>query len=283
MSTEITTIIFDADHTLYTPESEEAYRAKFKFLAKETGKRPEKLRKAWDATIRDVEQTSDPGEWERKNLIAETLDRAGATPDERIISDAYSVFWESVANNTRSADGVAGMLRQLRNHGFNLAIATDEFHEPLRIKLGAALHSINVDDLFDVIITPEETGTQKPSESFYQKVLQDLNAFAGQTIMIGDSWERDLSPAEDLGLKTVLVDPDAPDDASVENDSGTSNSTSPETDDGPYPDGPAVGADTPIDGPEIAPDADASDEPSPDYRIQTVTELMRILNEVDAL
>ncbi len=252
----LTTIIFDADHTLYTPESEEAYNAKFTYLSRSTGRDTAKIRHAWEQTVKEIRQSSDPGEWERKKLIRDALERIGITPDEGTVEEAYSIFWESVANNTRSVDGVAGMLRQLRNDGFNLAIATDEFPEPLRMKLSAVLHTTEIDDLFDVIVTPQDTGKQKPSEQFYRIVMDELNVFASDTMMIGDSWVRDLAPAKKLGITTVLLDSDH--------------------------DTPGTSQEQVSDMPEVELETSAGDG-EPDHTLGSITDLIHLLNEVDAL
>ncbi|MDY6774129.1 MAG: hypothetical protein SVS85_02915 [Candidatus Nanohaloarchaea archaeon] len=48
-------VIFDADHTLYTPEVERAYRKKFEFLAAETGIERERISEAWDEAVKEAE------------------------------------------------------------------------------------------------------------------------------------------------------------------------------------------------------------------------------------
>lgn len=296
MTNELTTIIFDADHTLYTPESDAAYDAKFRFLANQTGKNVKTIRQAWEETAAAVQETDDPGEWERKRLIADTLEGVGLEPDPRVVEDAYSVFWEAVANDTHAAEGVSGMLRQLKKQGFNLAIATDEFPEPLRIKLGTVLHSTDVDDLFDIIITPRDTGTQKPSKQFYRIIMKELEVFANETIVIGDSWERDLQPAQQLGTTTVLVQNQnqtedtvqAPDDT----DDTTGTVDAPDTDDIDSADSDRhsgyhnVYTDSDWDKTQQDSEDDGehvSTTDGPAYRIDEVTELIHVLNEEDVL
>lgn len=213
-------VIFDADHTLYTPASDEAYEKKFEFLAKETGKKADGLRRAWDKIIERTEESADPGEWERKYLIEQTLEAVGAPVNDQIIEDAYSVFWETVATNTTSDDGISHLVRQLQEAGYQLAIATDEFPEPLHIKLNAVFDTINIEQFFDPIITPEDTGTQKPSKAFYRPILDAFEITADEAAMVGDSWIRDLAPAQELGMQTVLVgdsDPEGSPDAKLAN------------------------------------------------------------------
>lgn len=97
------------------------------------------------------------------------------------------------------------MLRTLHSAGYNLVIATDEFPKPLRMKLGTVLRDTDVDAFFDTIVTCRDVEKQKPSRRYYELVLDELNVPADQCVMVGDSWVRDLKPAQDLGMTTILV------------------------------------------------------------------------------
>lgn len=203
--TTVDAVIFDADHTLYTPESDRAYKQKFAFLAERTGLDQDKIRRKWEKNIERVKQTSDPGEGERRYLIERTLKNLGAPHDDELIDDAYYAFWEVVTTDMTSPDGLVAVLRKLRNDGVRMAIATDEFPEALRIKLQTVFTEDFVEETFEEIVTPRDTGTRKPSESFYTPIIDTFDTFPENTVVVGDSWERDLKPAQDLGTHTVLV------------------------------------------------------------------------------
>lgn len=205
MLRDMTTIIFDADHTLYTPVSDAAYDAKFAFLADHTPVEKEVLRRTWDRVMKQAIQSKHPGERERKQLIRETLQVADVHPDDDLIDDAYSVFWETVARDTKPNGSIRRTIRRLRDAGFSLAVATDEYPEPVRIKLNTVFQSTHIDSVFDIIVTPLDTGTYKPSERFYTTILEKLDAEMSQTVVVGDSWGRDLQPAAKMGATTILV------------------------------------------------------------------------------
>lgn len=201
----IKTVIFDADHTLYTPHSEKAYDAKFEFLSEATGKKKAALRRSWERLVEQKMQTRDPGEWERKRMIKETLKDVGASLDERVIDEAYTLFWETVVDNVEHPDGVGTMLRNLQNNGFRIALATDEFPEPVRMKLGAVLRTQDIESFFDVVVTCRDVGKQKPSQQYYELIVEETGVLPDECMVVGDSWIRDLQPAKKLGMTTVLV------------------------------------------------------------------------------
>jgi len=59
---------------------------------------------------------------------------------------------------------------------------------------------------FAEIFTPRETKTLKPDPKAFLVVLNKLKVKPEEVLMVGDEVERDLIPAQKLGMKTVLVD-----------------------------------------------------------------------------
>lgn len=59
---------------------------------------------------------------------------------------------------------------------------------------------------FARIFTPKETGATKPDLKVFLTVLEKLKMKAENVLMIGDDIERDLVPAQKIGMKTVLID-----------------------------------------------------------------------------
>ncbi|MDY6774130.1 MAG: HAD family hydrolase [Candidatus Nanohaloarchaea archaeon] len=131
------------------------------------------------------------------------LERAGAEPTERLVEEAYDLFWDTVLEDLVFEEGLPGMLERLDRKFEILAIATDELPGALEMKLSTVFHE--PEEIFDDFVTPKEVDEMKPSESFYRKILENHGIEPGEAVMVGDSWERDLEPAQDLGMVTVLV------------------------------------------------------------------------------
>jgi len=64
------------------------------------------------------------------------------------------------------------------------------------------LRYINLDDLFDTVVTFDDTGEWKPSPKPFELALKRLKLAPEETIMIGDWVERDLVGAKQLGMIT---------------------------------------------------------------------------------
>ena len=61
--------------------------------------------------------------------------------------------------------------------------------------------------LFDPIVTSYGEGVAKPDPEIYQRLLQKLDVPAEQCLFIDDI-ERNLLPAQQLGMKTILFTSD---------------------------------------------------------------------------
>jgi len=55
-------------------------------------------------------------------------------------------------------------------------------------------------DLFRVVITSEEMGVEKPERLGFEEALSRLGVSAADTVMIGDSFEKDMRGAAQLGI-----------------------------------------------------------------------------------
>lgn len=199
-------VVFDADHTLYTPKTEKAYERKFAYLAQHVSADVNAIKDAWEATLEQVKDSLDPEKRRRKQVIRQMLDRLDVSYDTETVDTAYSIFWEEVATGLVYEDDVSQVLRDLKEDGVQLAIATDEFPDALLMKLDTVLDA-DPDDVFDMIVTPEDVDTMKPSIAYYTTLLDAFDVPAEHAVMVGDSWERDLAPAQEQGMVTVLLNP----------------------------------------------------------------------------
>ena len=67
------------------------------------------------------------------------------------------------------------------------------------------LVALGIHNLFDVVVTFEDTGKQKPDPAPFQRALEFLRIEAGDALMVGDWAERDMTGAARLGIGTVFA------------------------------------------------------------------------------
>ena len=82
-----------------------------------------------------------------------------------------------------------------------MAIVTNENLRSQVIKLNAL---DGVDALFNVMVTSEELGVEKPDPALLRYALARLKVDASDTLVVGDSFDHDIKPALVAGCRVVL-------------------------------------------------------------------------------
>ena len=77
-------------------------------------------------------------------------------------------------------------------------------------QIHGALARVNLDQYFDKIYCFGNTGQRKPSAAFYKFILDDLKVQPAEALMIGDSFEKDVLAANQVGIAAVWFNPSTP-------------------------------------------------------------------------
>ena len=57
----------------------------------------------------------------------------------------------------------------------------------------------------DFMVTSEEVGFKKPSKEIFQEAIRRAQAEPSEAVYVGDSWESDIVPSHNVGMKTVWL------------------------------------------------------------------------------
>ena len=98
-------------------------------------------------------------------------------------------------------DDTLPTLEALRDLGIPLALVTDADTHHARGRLRKA----GLEKFFPVIVTPDQTGSRKPSHCQFLSALDQLQVTAAEALMVGDSLRRDICPCNELGLVTAYA------------------------------------------------------------------------------
>ena len=66
----------------------------------------------------------------------------------------------------------------------------------------------SIPELRHFTVFPPEAGIQKPNSAAFMAVLKKMKAKPEETLMVGDTLENDILPAQALGIKAILLDRD---------------------------------------------------------------------------
>jgi len=91
------------------------------------------------------------------------------------------------------------LVKRLKTEGKKLAVISngDAKSTDIRIK------NLELEGIFDIIVTPETFGVKKPNPEVYQKTLDFLKVSGNRTVMIGDKLNRDVLPAREAGIHAI--------------------------------------------------------------------------------
>jgi len=93
------------------------------------------------------------------------------------------------------------VLMELIKKGIKLVVLSDA----PRLQAWLRLCQLNLQHVFDFVITFEDTNKKKPSPAPFKLALQKLHLEPDQVIMVGDWAERDIYGAKLLKMKTVFA------------------------------------------------------------------------------
>jgi putative hydrolase of the HAD superfamily len=92
-------------------------------------------------------------------------------------------------------------LVELVKRGIKLAVVTDA----ASLQAWLRLCYLQLQHVFDHVVTYEDTGEYKPSPAPFLRALSLLGVSAEEALMVGDWPERDMVGASKLGMKTVFA------------------------------------------------------------------------------
>lgn len=94
------------------------------------------------------------------------------------------------------------VLSYLQNK-YKLHLITNGFKEVLDKKIKYT----NLEHYFDLILSAEDVGVNKPHPLVFETALTRTNAIASESLMIGDSYEADILGAKNVGMHTLHFNP----------------------------------------------------------------------------
>ncbi len=98
-------------------------------------------------------------------------------------------------------EGIKHMLSHLKQLGIKLGLLTDA----TIIRARQRLEKTDLLPYFDIVVSSEEVGDKKPASAPFNYVMQKLGVQPENTLLVGDSLQRDIEPGNKLGLTTVYA------------------------------------------------------------------------------
>jgi HAD superfamily hydrolase (TIGR01662 family) len=205
----IKAVLFDALDTLFWPYPDRV--AMYQRIIKEiTGldKTYEEVRVAWSAVVDETEAaaqkecdtTNTTGNaWEGFN--GRVVERLGYKGD--CTAAGKKIKYESWGNidNYRLYPDVIDALSSLKEKGIRIGCVSNEDGY-----LESFFTKFDITDYFEIILSSEEVGCEKPAPGIFQIALTRMNLTAEEVIFVGDGLHSDYFGSQSVGMKPLLID-----------------------------------------------------------------------------
>lgn len=119
-----------------------------------------------------------------------------------IANQLADTFTRTREHLVRPFPGAMDSLRGIRRRGVRTALLTNGSAEFQRQKI----QRFGIAPFFDLILIESEFGIGKPDQRVFRHALQFFRAQPKEAWMIGDDLEKDILPAQQMGIPTVWVD-----------------------------------------------------------------------------
>ena len=102
--------------------------------------------------------------------------------------------------NRRTVPGAVALVERLALHAPIAVVTNNTVKEQVE-----KLATFGLDRHVTALITSEECGVAKPDGAIFRRALERLDVTAGDAVMIGDSWEKDVIGATRAGIRAVWL------------------------------------------------------------------------------
>lgn len=196
-------VAFDTDNTLYryAPAHEAATRAAEAKAGKLLRVEPARFRQAFAEARQAVKRQLGASASAHSRLLyfQRAIESLGMKSQLLMTLDLEQTYWRSFLAASELFPGVTGFVQDLRSAGIATAVVTDLTSQIQFRKL----IFFGLDGLFDVVVTSEEAGADKPDPAPFRLALEKLGLTAAETWMIGDDAAADVAGGRAAGMVTL--------------------------------------------------------------------------------
>lgn len=131
-----------------------------------------------------------------------TSEVLGLNPIEYSL-ELYEKYWGYMLDNMVLAEGALELITYLKGNGAKIGICTDLTSHIQHRKL----RELKIAQYVDAFVSSEEADAEKPDKAIFNLILEKLDASPGETMYVGDSYEKDVLGAQNAGMFPVWYNP----------------------------------------------------------------------------
>lgn len=131
----------------------------------------------------------------RSARISRLLSHHNITLDNTNMEVLLSLYETVLSANLSLKSDVLPFLDLLKHHGHKIAIISEGPQDAQE----RAIETLGLTPYVEYLATSNKLGVAK-TEGLFERVLEDLDVEARDVVLVGGSWERDVLPAQGLGI-----------------------------------------------------------------------------------
>jgi HAD superfamily hydrolase (TIGR01549 family) len=201
-------VLIDIDNTIYPylPNHINALKASYQFYKESFGSLDLSYEEFSDeyrcARNRVTEQYANTGACRSRLLAFHLLSCKFKLPKPYIAArDLEKKYWDQFIDGMEIFPYIYQFLKKCKSRNLIISAVTDmQFQIQVR-----KLEKLNLIKYIDYLITSEEAGTEKPNKDIFELALSIMGLNADEVIMIGDSIEKDIAGANNVGIKPIYL------------------------------------------------------------------------------
>lgn len=112
-----------------------------------------------------------------------------------------AIYWDKFNEHIILNNCILELLNLLKNNKIKIALLTDFQTQEQFIKLT----KLGILEYFNIIITSEEIGIEKPNSKGFLTILNRLQILPYQALMIGDNYEKDILGALNCSIPAIFI------------------------------------------------------------------------------
>jgi len=140
--------------------------------------------------------------YEYKGVFQDLVREMTGKVDYGIVGTGIVAYRKARETLLVSYSDVKPTIDRLRRRGIKLAIVTDA----PRIEAWIRLAAMGVQDRFDAVVTFDDSRMKKPGLRPFRLALRKLRVGPRDALVVGDSMSKDMIPARELGMTSVLAE-----------------------------------------------------------------------------
>lgn len=202
------TFLLDLDDTLLSNSMAEFLPAYFNALNQRLAPYlgGQNLRQAMSAAVQVTQANQNPTVTNLEAFMADFTRRINVDPAtlNPILAEFYRVDFPHLRAFTSRRRHARPLVELLLAAGCTVVIATNPLFPAVAVGQRLAWAGLNNLE-FALVTSMENSHYSKPNPNYYREILQKVGGAPDSAWMVGDDWERDIVPAQSLGLRTWWI------------------------------------------------------------------------------